>query len=95
MKIKYSELIDQTLYFPTEEFNVSENNLLFHDVPLMDVVEQFGTPLKISYLPRISQNIQKAKSWFKEAFEKTEYKKSYRYCYCTKSSHFNLYWKKL
>jgi arginine decarboxylase len=95
MKIKYSELIDQTLYFPTEEFNVSENNLLFHDVPLMDVVEQFGTPLKISYLPRISQNIQKAKSWFKEAFEKTEYKKSYTYCYCTKSSHFNLYWKKL
>jgi arginine decarboxylase len=95
MKIKYSELIDQTLYFPTEEFNVSENNLLFHDVPLMDVVEQFGTPLKISYLPRISQNIQKAKSWFKEAFEKTEYKKNYTYCYCTKSSHFNLYWKKL
>lgn len=89
MKIKYSELIDQTLYFPTEEFNVSENNLLFHDVPLMDVVEQFGTPLKISYLPRISQNIQKAKSWFKEAFEKIEYKKNYTYCYCTKSSHFN------
>lgn len=53
MKIKYSELIDQTLYFPTEEFNVSENNLLFHDVPLMEVVEKFGTPLKISYLPRI------------------------------------------
>ena len=88
MKIKYSELIDQTLYFPTEEFNVSENNLLFHDIPLMDVVEKFGTPLKISYLPRISQNIQKAKSWFKEAFEKTEYKKNYTYCYCTKSSHF-------
>jgi arginine decarboxylase len=74
MKIKYSELIDQTLYFPTEEFNVSENNLLFHDIPLMDVVEQFGTPLKISYLPRISQNIQKAKSWFKEAFEKPNIK---------------------
>ncbi|MDF2934482.1 MAG: arginine decarboxylase, partial [Chryseobacterium sp.] len=32
MKIKYSELIDQTLYFPTEEFNVSENNLSFHDI---------------------------------------------------------------
>ena len=61
MKIKYSELIDQTLYFPTEEFNVSENNLLFHDIPLMDVVEKFGTPLKVSYLPKISQNIQKAK----------------------------------
>lgn len=76
MKIKYSELIDQTLYFPTEEFNVSENNLSFHDIPLMEVVEKFGTPLKVSYLPKISQNIQKAKGWFKEAFEKIDYKKT-------------------
>jgi len=89
MKIKYSELIDQTLYFPTEEFNVAENNLLFHDIPLMDVIEQFGTPLKISYLPKISHNINRAKAWFKEAFEKHDYRKTYRYCYCTKSSHFN------
>ena len=58
MKIKYSELIDQTLYFPTEEFNVSENTLQFHDIPLMEVVEKFGTPLKFNYLPKISTNIQ-------------------------------------
>jgi arginine decarboxylase len=42
MKIKYSELIDQTLYFPTEEFSVEENNLKFHDINLMEVVEKFG-----------------------------------------------------
>ena len=70
MKIKYSELIDQTLYFPTEEFSVAENQLQFHGIPLMDVVEQFGTPLKFNYLPKISMNIQRAKAWFKEAFEK-------------------------
>ena len=69
MKIKYSELIDQTLYFPTEEFSVAENQLQFHGIPLMDVVEQFGTPLKFNYLPKISMNIQRAKAWFKEAFE--------------------------
>ena len=89
MKIKYSELIDQTLYFPTEEFNVADNSLSFHDIPLMDVVEEFGTPLKVSYLPKISQNIERAKAWFKEAFETNNYTKSYRYCYCTKSSHFS------
>lgn len=89
MKIKYSELIDQTLYFPTEEFNVIENQLTFHDIPLIEVIEKFGTPLKISYLPKISQNIQKAKAWFKEAFEKNDYQKKYQYCYCTKSSHFS------
>ena len=88
MKIKYSELIDQTLYFPTEEFDVEENKLLFHGIPLMDIVEKFGTPLKFNYLPKISTNIQRAKAWFKEAFERHDYKKSYRYCYCTKSSHF-------
>ena len=88
MKIKYSELIDQTLYFPTEEFSVEEHNLKFHDINLMEVVEKFGTPLKFNYLPKISQNIERAKFWFKEAFEKNDYQKNYRYCYCTKSSHF-------
>ena len=89
MKIKYSELIDQTLYFPQEEFDYESDSLHFHGINLMHVVEKFGTPLKISYLPKISQNIQRAKKWFAEAIEKNEYKKDYKYCYCTKSSHFS------
>ena len=52
MKIKYSELIDQTLYFPQEEFNYDSESLHFHGINLMNVVEQFGTPLKVSYLPK-------------------------------------------
>ena len=51
MKIKYAELIDQTLYFPQEEFKYEDQQLYFHDIPLMDLVEKFGTPLKFSYLP--------------------------------------------
>ena len=89
MKIKYSELIDQTLYFPQEEFNYDSESLHFHGINLMNVVEQFGTPLKVSYLPKISQNIQRAKKWFAEAIDKNNYKNGYRYCYCTKSSHFS------
>ena len=89
MKIKYSELIDQTLYFPQEEFNYDSESLHFHGINLINVVEQFGTPLKISYLPKISQNIQRAKKWFAEAIDKNDYKNGYRYCYCTKSSHFS------
>ena len=53
------------------------------DIPLMDLVEKFGTPLKFSYLPKISDNIKRAKGWFKDAIKKNEYKNSYRYCYCT------------
>ena len=89
MKIKYSELIDQTLYFPQEEFNYDSESLHFHGINLINVVEQFGTPLKVSYLPKISQNIQRAKKWFAEAIDKNDYKNGYRYCYCTKSSHFS------
>ena len=65
MKIKYSDLIEQTFEFPQPEFEVIENELYFHKVPLMDVIKQYGTPVRITYLPKISQQIQKAKRLFK------------------------------
>ena len=89
MKIKYSEFIDQTLYFPQEEFTYESESLHFHGINLMNVIEKFGTPLKITYLPKISQNIQRAKKWFAEAIDKNGYRNGYRYCYCTKCSHFS------
>ena len=73
MKIKYAELIDQTLYFPQEEFKYEDQQLYFHDIPLMDLVEKFGN-LKFSYLPKISQNIQRAKTWFKDAIKRMNIK---------------------
>jgi len=54
----------------------------------MELVEEYGAPLKFTYLPQISNNIQRAKSWFSDAIKKYDYKGSYNYCYCTKSSHF-------
>ena len=88
MNIRFRDLIDQTYYFPTEEFNLEEDNLLFHGISLMDLVRQYGSPLKFTYLPKISENIQRAKGWFASAFEKHNYEGSYYYAYCTKSSHF-------
>ena len=85
----YADLIHQTFYFPTEEFKVENNELIFNDVPLMDIIKEHGTPLKISYLPKISKNIQQAKKFFAKAFEKHNYQGNYTYCYCTKSSHFS------
>ena len=55
----------------------------------MDIIEQYGTPLKITYLPKISSQIQKAKRLFNVAMAKADYKGNYTYCYCTKSSHFS------
>ncbi len=89
MKNKYIDLIEQTFEFPQEEFTVIDNELYFHNVPLMDVIKQYGTPLKITYLPKISQQINRAKRMFNVAMAKVDYKGSYNYCYCTKSSHFS------
>ena len=88
MNTKYSDLINQTYYFPQEEFKLDKDNLQFHDIDLMKLVEQYGTPLKFTYLPQISKNIQKAKGYFRKAMEKNKYEGKYYYCYCTKSSHF-------
>ena len=89
MKNKYKDLIEQTFEFPNEEFSVVENDLEWCGVPLMDIIKQYGTPLRIAYLPKIAQNIQKARRMFNVAMAKVDYNADYNYCYCTKSSHFS------
>ncbi len=88
MNTKYRDLIDQTYYFPQEEFTLEGSELRFHDIDLMELVKKYGAPLKFTYLPKISENIGRAKKWFADALEKSDYQGSYNYCYCTKSSHF-------
>lgn len=89
MKNKYLDLIDQTFYFPSFGFNLIDNQLTFHGIPLMEVIERFGTPLKLTYLPKIGEQIQKARKLFHNAMQKADYQGDYYYCYCTKSSHFS------
>ncbi|MBX7093367.1 MAG: arginine decarboxylase [Flavobacteriales bacterium] len=89
MENQYLDLIKQTFDFPTESFTVNDNELYFNEIPLMDVVKQYGTPLKITYLPKIGEQIQKAKKMFNVAMAKVDYRGKYTYCYCTKSSHFS------
>lgn len=88
MNTKYIDLIGQTYYFPQEEFRLKEDSLEFHGIDLMGLIEQYGAPLKFTYLPKISENIQRAKSWFEKAIKENNYNGNYNYCYCTKSSHF-------
>src|SRR5690606_20751210 len=88
MNTKYFDLINQSFYFPQEEFTLDDKNLQFHGIDLMKLVEDYGTPLKFTYLPQISNNINRAQKWFAAAIKKHHYKGKYNYCYCTKSSHF-------
>lgn len=89
MKNKYIDLIEQSFDFPQDEFQIENGNLTFHNIPVMDLIAQYGTPLRICYLPNISHQIQLAKRLFKMAMEKVNYSGTYNYCYCTKSSHFS------
>ena len=86
---RYLDLIQQTFDFPTKEFKVENEQLYFNGVNLMEIIEAYGTPLKLTYLPKISENIQKAKTYFGNAMETHNYQGKYTYCYCTKSSHFS------
>ncbi len=89
MKNKYIDLIEQTFDFPQAPFQINEKSeLIYQGINLKELVEKYGTPLKFTYLPKISENIKTAKKWFAEAMKKVDYQGKYYYCYCTKSNHF-------
>jgi len=86
---KYFDLIDQTFYFPQEGFDIEDGNLLFHGIPLKYLIKKYGTPLKLTYMPKIGMQIKKARNWFNRAIKTAGYRGKYHYCYCTKSCHFS------
>ena len=89
MSNTYTDLVKQTFDFPQEGFNVKDNYLQFNDVDLKKLIDKYGTPLKITFLPKIGMQIAKAKKMFNDAIKKQKYDGEYFYCYCTKSSHFS------
>ena len=89
MNTRYIDLIEQTFEFPQEEFNAEKGKLFFHGIDLLELVKEYGAPLKFTYLPKITENIEKARNWFAASMKKLDYNANYYYCYCTKSSHFN------
>src|SRR4026208_1196993 len=89
MDNSYFELVKQTFNFPQEGFEVDDNNLIFNGLDLRAIITKYGTPLTLSYLPKIGMQIKKARQMFAHALKKHKYEGKYHYCYCTKSSHFS------
>ena len=85
----YLDLVTQTFNFPQEGIEVEEGNLHFNGLDLKALIAKYGTPLKLTYLPKIGMQIKKAKQMFATSFKKHRYEGKYHYCYCTKSSHFS------
>ena len=88
MKNTYFDLISQTYYFPQEGFDLQNGHLFFNGISLRHLIEQHGTPFRLTYLPKIGEQIKKANNWFRKAMKANNYKGKYYYCYCTKCCHF-------
>jgi arginine decarboxylase len=89
MTNSYLGLVEQTFDFPQEGLEVKDNYLHFNGLDIKALIDKYGTPMKISYLPKIGMQINKAKEMFAKAIKKHKYEGDYYYCYCTKSSHFS------
>ena len=89
MNNTYIDLVQQTFNFPQEGLIVKEGSLHFNGLDIKAIIAKYGTPLKLSYLPKIGMQINKAKEMFAKAYKKHKYEGEYYYCYCTKSSHFS------
>ena len=89
MKNSYFDLIEQSYYFPQEGFDLNDGYLSFHGISLKHLIEKYGTPFKLMYLPRIGEQIKKARNLFRRAIKKENYQGQYYYAYCTKCSHFS------
>ncbi len=89
MNNTYNDLVQQTFTFPQQDFKLKNNYLQYNDLDVKALIDKYGTPLKLTYLPKIGMQINKAKKMFEIAFKKHKYEGEYNYCYCTKSSHFS------
>jgi arginine decarboxylase len=85
----YHGLVQQTFNFPQEGLEVKDGYLEFNGLDIKAIIDKHGTPLKLTYLPKIGMQINKAKDMFAKAMKKHKYEGKYFYCYCTKSSHFS------
>ena len=89
MKNSYFDLIEQSFYFPQEGFDLRDDYLTFHGISLKYLINKYGTPFRMMYLPRIGEQIKKARNLFNRAIKAYGYSGKYHYCYCTKCCHFH------
>ena len=79
MNNTYIDLVQQTFNFPQEGFEVKDGYLRFNGLDLKALIDKYGTPMKISYLPKIGMQINKAKDMFAKAFKNYKYDGTYFY----------------
>jgi len=89
MKNSYHDLVHQAYEFPQEGFHLKDGYLHFHELSLQYLIKKYGTPFRLMYLPRIAQQVKRARTWFGNAISDQNYQGKYYYSYCTKCCHFS------
>jgi arginine decarboxylase len=69
MNTKYSDLINQTYYFPQDEFTLNKDNLKFH-IDLMKLIGRIWYPIKIHLFTSNFKQHQQGQNWFRKSMEK-------------------------
>ena len=54
----FFEFIDQSFDFPPEGFQVLDDELYFHGINVMELIETYKTPLRFTYMPIISERVR-------------------------------------
>ena len=63
MTNSYHDLVKQTFNFPQEGLIVNDEGYLhFNGLDLKALIDKYGTPLKLTYLPKIGMQIKKSKT---------------------------------
>ena len=70
MNNSYNDLVKQTVNYPQEDFETVDGNLYFNGLDLKALIDKYGTPMKLTYLPKIGMQIRKAKKMFANAIKK-------------------------
>ena len=77
MNNSYTDLVKQTFNYPQDDFETKDGYLYFNGLDLKAIIDKYGTPLKLSYLPKIGMQIKKAKKMFANAIKKHRYEGNY------------------
>ncbi|WP_315815725.1 hypothetical protein [Paraflavitalea speifideaquila] len=59
MNNSYTDLVTQTFNFPQEGFETKDNNLFFNGLDIKALIDKYGTPMKLTYLPKIGMQIKR------------------------------------
>jgi len=96
MNNTYTSLVKQTFHFPQEGFDKNDNGYLeFNGLDLKAIIEKHGTPLKLTYLPKIGMQINKAKKMLPTLLRNINMKGNIFIVTVQKVHTFLLLWKRL